>query len=401
MSVGATLLEEKSCCGTSPAMENRPPEPASPSTRLHVGLPSVPDEESFLRCVEEVLASRRLTNDGPTVRLFESRIASFLGTKHALAVCNATLGLQIAAKALGLRGEVIMPSFTFVATAHAFEWIGLEPVFVDIDPKTHNIDPAKITDAVTGRTSAIVGVHLWGAPCDTDAIETTARQRGLRVIYDASHAFGCFRGGTMVGNFGDCEVFSFHATKFVHSFEGGVITTNDDDLAAKIRLMRNFGFAGHDLVVSAGINAKMPEVCAAMGLCNLDSMHGFVETNRRNYDRYRQLLHNLPGISLLAYDPEQQGNHQYVVVEVDAARCRLTRDELVRALHAEDIMARRYFWPGCHRMEPYRTLQPDAWKRLPHTEHVAAQVIALPAGPAVSLDAVARVCDVLARTVRS
>ncbi len=366
-----------------------------PVTKLHVGLPNMPDERVYLQRVQDLLGSRRVTNGGPLVQQLERKICDTLGVPHAVAVCNGTLGLQIAAKALGLQGEVIMPSFTFVATAHAFEWIGLKPVFVDIDPATHNIDPDKIAQAVTPRTSAVVGVHVWGTPCDTVAIEGIARQRGLKVIYDAAHAFGCSRGGTMIGNFGDCEVFSFHATKFVHTFEGGVITTNNDALADKMRLMRNFGFDGYDSVVSPGINAKMPEVCAAMGLCNLESMDGFVEKNRRNHKLYRTHLQDLPGISVFAYDPEEQGSYQYVVVEVDPLRCPATRDELIRALHAEGILARRYFWPGCHRMEPYSAHARVVVGDFSASDAVASKVIVFPTGQAVGEEEVLRVRAVM------
>lgn len=365
------------------------------ATKLHVGLPDVPEDKAFLHKVGEVIASRRLTNDGPKVRLLEKRICEVLGVRNAVAVCNGTLGLQVAAKALGLAGEVIVPSFTFVATAHALEWIGLQPVFVDIDPQTHNIDPHRIEEAITSRTSAIVGVHLWGAPCDTRSIEALAESRGLRVMYDASHAFSSSRAGLKVGGFGACEVFSLHATKFVHTFEGGVITTNNDALAEKMRLMRNFGFQGYDHVVTNGINAKMPEISAAMGLCCLERMDEAAAWNRRNYQLYAAHLRNLPGIDLFAYDEAEQGNYQYLVVEVDPERCPKKRDELVDALHSRGIMARRYFWPGCHRMEPYRTLQPDAWQRLPQTERVAARVIVLPAGQCVGEGEIAGICGVL------
>lgn len=387
------------CSGSSPArmphVGNKTEKSASQATKLHVGFPNMPDGKDYLQRVQDLLASRRVTNGGPIVQEFERKIRETLGVAHAVAVCNGTLGLQIAAKALGLQGEVIVPGFTFVATAHAFEWIGLEPVFVDIDPSTHNIDPAKIAQAVTPRTSAVVGVHLWGIPCDTVAIEGIARQHGLKVVYDAAHAFGSRRGGTMVGNFGDCEVFSFHATKFVHAFEGGVITTNDDALADKMRLMRNFGFDGYDSVVSPGINAKMPEVCAAMGLCNLESMDEFVEKNRRNHQLYRRHLQDLPGISVLAYDPGEQGNYQYVVAEVDPLRCPADRDELVRALHAGGILARRYFWPGCHRMSPYSARARVADGDFSASEAVASKVIVFPTGQAVGREEVLRVRAVM------
>jgi dTDP-4-amino-4,6-dideoxygalactose transaminase len=365
------------------------------AAKLHVGLPNIPHEQSFLRKVEDLLAGRRLTNNGPNVRRFEQRVCDTLGVANAVAVCNGTLGLQLAAKALGLSGEVVMPSFTFVATAHALEWIGLKPVFADIDPATHNIDPRRIAEAITDDTSAIVGVHLWGTPCDVTRIEAVAKDRGLPVMYDASHAFASSVGGRKLGGFGSCEVFSLHATKFVHTFEGGVVTTNDDALAEKMRLMRNFGFQDYDKVVSSGINAKMTEIAAAMGLCCLDQMDKFTAINRRNYHSYAECLNGVPGIAVVSYREPDQGNYQYVVIEVDEDVCSRSRDEIVDALHAESVIARRYFWPGCHRMEPYRTLQPDAWTRLPETERIASRVIVLPSGQAVDEETVRHVCGII------
>lgn len=366
---------------------------------LIVGRPDVGDAGDFLQRTEEILDSGRLTNDGPNVRLLEQRICETLGVRNAIAVCNGTLGLQVAAKALGLTGEVIMPSFTFVATAHALEWIGLQPVFVDIDQETHNIDPDQIHEAITDRTSAIVGVHLWGNPCEVAAIEAVARNRALLVMYDASHAFGSSLAGRKVGGFGACEVFSLHATKFVHTFEGGVITTNDDALAAKMRLMRNFGFQGYDLVVSCGVNAKMAEIPAAMGLCSLATMQEAADRNRRNYLLYAEHIRGLPGITLLAYDDAIQGNYQYVVIEVDCDLCPSTRDNLVDALHAQNVIARKYFWPGCHRMEPYLSARPQGWRDLPITEDVAERVIVLPTGAAVGEGEIAGICAVLRKAL--
>jgi dTDP-4-amino-4,6-dideoxygalactose transaminase len=370
------------------------------ATELHVGLPNIPNEQSFLQKVEDLVAGRRLTNNGPNVRRFEKRVCEILGVANAVAVCNGTLGLQLAAKALGLSGEVVMPSFTFVATAHALEWIGLKPVFADIDPATHSIDPRRIAEAITDHTSAIVGVHLWGTPCDVIGIEAVAKDRGLPVMYDASHAFASSFGGRKLGGFGSCEVFSLHATKFVHTFEGGVITTNDDALAEKMRLMRNFGFQDYDKVVSAGINAKMTEIAAAMGLCCLDQMDIFKTVNRRNYLFYAECLNGIHGITVLSYREPDQGNYQYVVIEVDEDVCSRSRDEIVDALHAENVIARRYFWPGCHHMEPYRTLHPDAWTRLPETERIASRVIVLPTGQAVDEEAIRRVCGIIREAAR-
>jgi dTDP-4-amino-4,6-dideoxygalactose transaminase len=363
--------------------------------KLYVGRPNIGNRQRFLQRVNEMFDRRWLSNDGPLLKEFEQRIADITGVKHAVAVCNATAGIELASRALWLKGEVIMPSYTFVATAHALQWQEITPVFADMDPTTHNIAPAKIEALITPKTSGIVGVHVWGRACDTEAIERIAAKHNLKVMYDASHGFGCSAGGRMLGSFGECEVFSFHATKFINCFEGGVVTTKNDDLAEKMRLMRNFGFVDYDKVVYLGINGKMNEVCAAMGLTNLEAMDEIVEVNRRNYLAYCEELRMVAGVSVIRYEPEEKNNYQYVVIEVDPDVCPRNRDEIVKALHAENVVARKYFWPGCHRMEPYRTMQPETWKRLPDTERVAARVIVLPTGQTVDEETVARVCGTI------
>jgi len=367
---------------------------------LHVGRPNIGDRDRFLGRVSDILERRWLSNDGPMVREFESVIAGMLGAKHVVAMCNATVALEIASKALDLKGEVILPSYTFIATAHALQWQGITPVFADMEPESHNIDPGKIEALITPRTSGIVGVHVWGRACATEAIEAIAAKHNLRVMYDASHGFGCSVGGRMLGNFGSCEVFSFHATKFINCFEGGAVVTNDDALAEKMRLMRNFGFKGFDNVVYLGVNGKMSEVCAAMGLTNLEAMSDIVDVNRRNYLAYCEELRSVAGVSVIRYEPTEKNNYQYVVIEVDPDVCPRNRDEIVEALHAENVIARKYFWPGCHRMEPYRTTQPDVWKRLPETERVAARVIVLPTGQTVDEATVRRVCGIIRAAVK-
>jgi dTDP-4-amino-4,6-dideoxygalactose transaminase len=198
----------------------------------------------------------------------------------------------------------------------------------------------------------------------------------------------------MIGNFGACEVFSFHATKFLNSFEGGAVVTSDDALAHRMRLMRNFGFVDYDRVDYVGINGKMTEICAAMGLISLDALGDLIATNRRNYEAYCRELRDLPGLSLVRYGPAERNNYQYIVVEVDPDMAPLHRDELIAVLHAENVLARRYFWPGCHRMEPYRSLQPRTGDVLPETERVASRVLVLPTGQGVSVGTVARICDI-------
>jgi dTDP-4-amino-4,6-dideoxygalactose transaminase len=368
--------------------------------KLYVGRPNIGDRNALLARINDMLDRRWLSNDGPLVQEFERRICELLRVKHAVAMCNATVALEIASKALDLKGEVILPSYTFIATAHALQWQGITPVFADMEPGSHNIDPATIEALITPHTTGIVGVHVWGRPCDTEAIEAIAAKHNLRVMYDASHGFGCSVGGRMLGNFGSCEVFSFHATKFINCFEGGAVVTNDDALAEKMRLMRNFGFKGFDHVVYLGVNGKMSEVCAAMGLTNLEAMDEIVAANKRNYEAYKAELEPVSGVSVIQYDPAERNNYQYVVVEVDPDACTRTRDEIVEALHAENVIARKYFWPGCHRMEPYRTTQPDVWKRLPETERVAAKVIVLPTGQTVDDDTVRRVCEIIKKAVK-
>lgn len=365
------------------------------TSALHVGRPNIGDREKFLARVIDILDRRWLSNNGPVVQEFEKKVAEILGVKHALAMCNATAAIEIAARALGMHGEVILPSYTFVATAHALQWQGITPVFADIDPTTHNIDPAKIEALITPRTTGIVGVHVWGRACDTEAIEKTATKNNLKVMYDASHGFGCSTQGRMLGGFGSCEVFSFHATKFINCFEGGVVATNDEGLAYQIRMMTNFGFTGYDRVEYLGINGKMNEVCAAMGLTNLEAIHEIIGVNKRNYLAYCHELKDVPGISVIHYDPAESNNYQYVVIEVDPDVCARNRDEIVEALHVENVIARKYFWPGCHRMEPYRTTQLETWKRLPETERVAARVIVLPTGQTMDDETVRRVCRVI------
>lgn len=362
---------------------------------LLVGRPNIGDRAVFLRHVESALDGRWLSNFGPVVKEFERRLAEFLGVRHALTVCNATVGLEVAARALGFAGEVIVPSFTFIATVHVLHWLGLRPVFVDVDPATHNLDVEAVRRAITPQTSAIVGVHLWGRACDPEALEAIAREHGLRLLFDAAHAFGCSHHGRMLGGRGDCEVFSFHATKFFNTFEGGVITTNDDALAARLRLMTNFGFQGFDNTACLGVNGKLNEACAAMGLANLESLDRFLEINRANYAAYREQLATIPGLRCLAYDDRERGNYQYVVVEVDEADFGLSRDALYRILHAEKVVARRYFHPGCHRMEPYRSGAVGPVPALPHTEALSNRVLVFPTGTQVSPEQIGDVCRLL------
>jgi dTDP-4-amino-4,6-dideoxygalactose transaminase len=361
---------------------------------LHVGRPNIGNHAEFLRRASEILDRAWLSNNGPVAQEFEHKIAAFLGVKHCIAMCNGTIALEIATRALELRGEVIVPSYTFIATAHALQWQEITPIFADIDPSTHNIDPASVRRMITPRTTGIIGVHLWGRASPVRELEAIASEHNLRLMFDASHGFGCTLNGKLLGSFGECEVFSFHATKFFNTFEGGAVVTNDDGLAEKMRLMRNFGFVDFDKVIYPGTNGKLTEIAAAMGLTNLAELDRFVAINRRNYEVYRAGLSNLRGLRLAPYDPDEKGNYQYIVVEIDG-QFPVDRDGVIKALHAENILARRYFWPGCHNMEPYLSYYPHAGLMLPNTTAVAGRVIVLPTGSAVTEDDIRGILSVI------
>ncbi len=362
---------------------------------LYVGRPNIGNREVLTSRINDMLDRRWLANNGPYVKEFERCIADFVGVKHCIAVCNATIGLEIAIRAVGFKGEVIIPSFTFIATAHALQWQEITPVFCDVDPKTHNIDPLMIEKMITPRTSGILGVHVWGRPCDVEALDAIAQRNNLKVIYDAAHAFGCSHQGQMIGKFGEAEVFSFHATKFLNSFEGGAIVTNNTDLAQKIRWMTNFGFEGYDNVTYLGTNGKMTEISAAMGLTSLEDIDNIIAVNYRNMQAYQRGLAGIPGISIIHYDESEKNNFQYIILEIDPEKAGIARDTLVRILHAENVLARRYFYPGCHEMEPYRSLFPHARLLLPETEKLVLRVMSMPNGTAVSVDEINDVCSLM------
>jgi dTDP-4-amino-4,6-dideoxygalactose transaminase len=371
--------------------------PAAFPQPLHVGRPNVGDRVRLLERINDLLDRRWFTNDGPYVRELERELVRLIGVRHCVAVCNGTIALELAIRAAELSGEVIVPAFTFVATAHALQWQGITPVFADIDASTHNIDPSRVESLINERTSGILGVHVWGRPCNVQALGDIARRHRLALLFDAAHGLGCSHGGRMLGSFGDAEVLSFHATKSVTTFEGGAVATNDDGLAARVRAMRNFGFAGEDQVTSLGINGKMSEVAAAMGLTSLESMAEVTAANHRNYALYRRQLADVPGVQFVGYDESEQHNYQFIVLEVDAATSHLSRDELRDVLRAEGVLARRYFYPGCHRMEPYRSSA--TVRLLPSTDAVAARVLSLPMGTAVRLQEIEEICQIICLAV--
>ena len=368
---------------------------------LHVGVPKLGDRERLHSRIESILNRRVLTNRGPLVIEFEERVADIVGVRHCVAMSNGTVALEIVTRALGFEHEVITPSMTFVATAHALQWQRVTPVFCDIVPGGHHLDPTCVKDLVTPRTSGILPVNLWGRPCNIDTIMSVAGQYDLPVVFDSAHAFGCSYKGKMIGGFGRAEVFSFHATKFINSFEGGAVVTDDAELAETVRLMQNFGFEGRDTVVDVGINGKMTEIEAAMGLTSLESMQAFVEHNRQNYYAYKEGFNRIPGVELIEYDESERCNFQYIVIELDERITSVTCTQMLEILAAEHIDARRYFYPGCHRMEPYRSYFPNAGMLLSNTEKLLGKVLTLPTGTSVSLEQVKKITALIARVVES
>ncbi len=362
-------------------------------TPLHVGTPNIGDRTLFLEYVDQMFDRRWLTNHGELVAEFENQLKDYLGVRHCVVMCSGTIALEIATRAMGLTGEVILPALTFVATAHALQWQGITPVFCDIDPETLCLNPAEVEQLISPRTTGILGVHVYGRGCDVHGLQAVADAHQIQLLFDAAHAFGNTLNGKKIGGFGECEVFSFHATKFFNSFEGGVVATNNDALVEKIRLMQNFGFSSWDRVDHIGTNGKMTEVCAAMGLANFQSVDKFRAINQRNRDRYAQRIETIPGLRLVehcAVEDRSAANAQYVVVEV-LEDYPLSRDELMERLHAENILVRRYFWPGCHRMEPYKTLHPHVGSRLPFTEDILERILLFPTGEAISMPIIDRI----------
>nr|UPI48957.1 dTDP-4-dehydro-6-deoxyglucose aminotransferase [Micromonospora sp.] len=369
---------------------------------LVTGTPNLPARDEALRRIETALDGGHWTNGGPLVAELERRVAERTEVGHCVAVANGTVAIEVLARALGLSGEVIIPAFTYVATAHALLWHGITPVFCDIDPATGNLDPARVRELVTPRTSAIMGVHLWGRPCDVPALERIAAEHGIALLFDAAHAIGCRLRGRPLGAFGRAGTFSFHPTKAVNSFEGGAIVTDDGDLADRLRGMRNFGHDAAGTVRGIGTNARMNEICAAMALTSLGHLDRVMVSNRRNHDRYREALADVAGLTVRVPGPGELSNHQYVVVELDGTSGGPSRDDLLAALRAENVLAKTYFHPGCHRLAPYRD-QPGRHtpSPLPRTEALGDRVLVMPTGTAVGTEDVDRVCDVLRLAVRA
>lgn len=342
----------------------------------------MPDKEKVLEKISQVLDNQWLTNMGPLSLELEERIAEMLGVKHCICVCNATIGLELLQRALDLKGEVIIPSFTFIATAHSLRWQRIDPVFCDVRLEDHLIDPNQIEALITPRTSGIMAVPIWGQPCDYEILQHIAGKHNLKLIFDSAHAFACKSGDRYLGSFGDAEVFSFHATKVFSTGEGGAITTNSDNLADKLRLMRNFGFTAYDRTDHIGTNAKLSEFAAAYGLVHLDDLDSIISHNKLIHQSYLKEFSKFNEISFLDYNFDGMSNYQYVVAKVSAN----VRDSLVKYFHDKGILLRRYFYPGCHRMEPYQSCEKYESINLPNTEQISPEIVIFPTGKQVTAE---------------
>ena len=380
-------LTELACFGGPPLF----------AEKFYVGRPNLCSREKIHAALDQIFDNRWLTNDGPFVRKFEEKLQSFLGVRNCVSVCNATIGLQMVYRALRpadpLRSKALMPAFTFIATAHAWEWERGVPEFCVVDPARHLLSPAEVEAKIDSETALLVGVHTWGQPCQIEALEHISAERRIPLVFDSAHAFANEWKGKRIGNFGNAEVFSFHATKFFNTFEGGAIATNDDALASELRHMRNFGFSGFDKVSRLGTNGKMQEISAAMGLCLFDELDALRDAYRRNFLAYRDALANCAGISLLEPEWTGESNCQYVVAVLDPHSPAGLRDRIVDALWAENVLARRYFHPGCHRSAPYSSRLP--LPSLPVTDDLCNRVLVLPTGTAVTPDQIYAIGDCL------
>ena len=361
--------------------------------------PTVPDPDAVLGDIRTILSSGMLTN-GSYVRALEDRAAEYLGVRNCVAVSSCTAGLMLALRVADLAGDVIVPSFTFAATAHAVAWNGLRPVFADIDPSTLTLSPEAVERAAGVRTSAILATHTYGTPCDPEQLEETARRIGVRLFFDAAHAFGSRHRGRAVGGFGDAEVFSLSPTKVVVAAEGGIIATDDDTLAERCRIGRDYGNPGDYDCRFVGLNARMSEIHAAIALASLSGLDERIDRRNAIARRYIDALRMIPGIDFPEVPAGDRSTFKDFTILVDPDGFGLDATALAEALAAEGIDTRRYYAPPVHKMKAYRFLAASANGSLPVTEHAAAAVLTLPLWSAMTDEQVEVVADAVSRIQR-
>ena len=365
---------------------------------IYVTKPFLPPLEEFSEYIENIWRSKQLTNRGPYHDMFEKSLAEYLNVKYVSLFSNGTLALISALQTLRITGEVITTPFSFVATTHALHWNGIKPVFCDISPNTYNIDPNRIEAAITQKTTAIMPVHVYGNPCDVVKIQEIAGIYGLKVIYDACHAFGVnIRNGNSLLNFGDLSVLSFHATKVFTTFEGGAIICHDKITKRRIDFLKNFGFAGETTVVAPGINAKMNEFQAALGLLQLKYVDQSIQKRKEIAEYYRQHLLGLPGISFFEDMPDVRHNYQYFPILIDQKLFGKSRDDVYHELKRQNILSRRYFYPLISQFPTYRGLESARPGNLPIAEEITQKVLCLPIYPDLELNTILNIRDLIKR----
>ena len=360
---------------------------------ITVTSPLLPGLEEFNEVLKEIWASKWITNNGRFHKLLEKELAAYLRVPYISLFTNGTLPLITALQALRISGEVITTPYSFVATTHSLWWNGIKPVFVDIDPTTGNIDPNKIEAAITPKTTAIMPVHVYGKPCDIQHIQEIADKYGLKVIYDAAHAFGVETNGTSILNAGDMSTLSFHATKVYNTIEGGALVVHDEVTKKRIDYLKNFGFAGETEIVAPGINSKIDEMRAAYGLLNLKQVDVAIEARHQVAIRYRNALRNVSGISFFDDMPGVKHNYSYFPIFINADEYGIARDELYFKMREQNVMGRRYFYPLISTFTTYRGLPSAAPENLPEAHKMADSVICLPMHHALSEKDVERVLN--------
>jgi len=353
---------------------------------VYVTRPALPPLEEFHEYLEKIWDSKILTNNGPFHQQFEEKLAKYLGVQYLSLFSNGTLALVTALQALRITGEVITTPFSFVATAHSLWWNNIKPIFADIEPRTFNLDPNRIEAAITPKTIAILPVHVYGNPCDVDAMRDICDTYGLKLIYDAAHAFGTRINGASVADFGNLSILSFHATKVFNTFEGGAIICHDQATKNRIDYLKNFGFAGETTVVAPGINAKMNEFQAALGLLQLKYVDENIKKRRTIAEKYREGLSNVKGIRFMEDMPGVQHNYAYFPIFIDEGKYGVSRDDLYKKLKASNIYGRRYFYPLISSFPTYRGLESAMPANLPVASRIAEQVLCLPIFPDLDQD---------------
>lgn len=345
---------------------------------IYVTSPLLPSLDDFTSSLKDIWDSKIITNNGDFHKKLEKELANYLKVPYLCLFTNGTLPLITALQAMRITGEVITTPFSFVATTHSLWWNGIKPVFVDIDPQTCNLDPDKIEAVITPRTTAIMPVHVYGKPCDTEKIQEIADKYGLKVIYDAAHAFGVEVNGESILKAGDMSTLSFHATKVYNTLEGGALVIHDEQTKKRIDYLKNFGFANEIEVVAPGINSKMDEVRAAFGLLNLKLVDQAIASRKQVATQYRSELKNIPGISFMEDMPGVRHNYSYFPIFIDSDRYGMTRDELYFKLKSKGICGRRYFYPLISQFSTYRGLESANPNNLPIANRIADSVICLP-----------------------